>query len=652
VGRQTSAGKVPARIRPVFRDREDLSSSTDLADTVKQALAESENLIVICSPSAAASKWVNEEIREFARLGREKRIFCIIVDGEPDEDGSLSACFPPALTEIGHREPLAADVRKWADGKHVARLKLIAGLLGLRLDELRQRDLQRRRKRQALSGIGLAAVLALAIMTVVSQVSERHEREKAEQLATFVVDLGERLKSDSDLETLALISAEAARHLEGLDPDRLSPETGRKVALAIRQMARVNQLQGESAEALDAFQRSRDLLQGLRHKYPQSQDLIFELGNAEFYIGDLYFRQSRIDEALVAMQAYHSNTRTLVELEPDNPDWIMELAYSHNNLAALSLESGRGIDKVLLSHVEEAIRLMEKASSMRPEDNAVADGYATILAWAADAQRQACNLEEAMSLRNKARDLAGSAARTDPANNDLKKRYAFATSGVARIQIMMGRLDLAEKSLEETISALQQLSASDPSNVLYREEALLRRALLAKLLADTDRLEQARSMMEELEAEFATIGEFTNQAEEIEEAYITFLLAYADTEFRLGKLESAKSHLQMVSKMQADNEGIQSEDMFDTQRLVKARYQWWLLNAGDGVDHRGQIPEFDHDPDTEFRSCIEADSAARMAVIGGYQDNALSEVAYLRERGYADPEFIRFCKRENLCGGP
>ena len=34
VGVRTSAGKVPARIRPVFRDRDDLSSATDLADTV------------------------------------------------------------------------------------------------------------------------------------------------------------------------------------------------------------------------------------------------------------------------------------------------------------------------------------------------------------------------------------------------------------------------------------------------------------------------------------------------------------------------------------------------------------------------------------------------------------------------------------------
>ena len=55
VGHTSAYGTVPARIRPVFRDRDDLSSSTDLGGTVSQALAESENLIVVCSPEAAAS---------------------------------------------------------------------------------------------------------------------------------------------------------------------------------------------------------------------------------------------------------------------------------------------------------------------------------------------------------------------------------------------------------------------------------------------------------------------------------------------------------------------------------------------------------------------------------------------------------------------
>ena len=650
VGSKTAVGEVPARIRPVFRDRDDLSSATDLEGTVKHALAESENLIVVCSPDAATSHWVKEEIRYFARLGRADRIFCIIVGGEPAADGSVSACFSSALAEIGLQEPLAADVRKWADGKHVAKLKLISGLLGIRLDELRQRDLQRRRKRQAVVSLGIVAALTLAVMTVVSQISEQHEREKAEQLATFVVDLGERLKTDADLETLALISAEASRHLQSLDPDKLSPETGEKVALAIRQMAQVSQFQGKLDEALEGFQRSRDLLSRLNNKYPEISGLLFELGNAEFYIGNLHNDQGRYDKALEAMQEYHRLTRTLLDTDPDNPDWILELAYSNNNLAALQLSSGKGINAKTLAHVAEAIRLMEMVVALRPDDEAVASVYANSLAWAADAQFQTCNLKDTMTLRSRVLELAEFSTRADPRNNDIKKGHAFALTGIARAQIVTGRTELAERNLGLAISILQQLSAADPSNMHYREEALYRRIMFAKLLGDTGQLESARSLMEELELEFGVTGEITEQAVEFQKEYIGFRIAFADVESQLGNVELANKHLLAVIQLQKIGSDPQQKGIFDIHRLVMLRYQWWQLNGTDEIDRLPVMSEYFKTTTGEYRSCTEADSAARMYVIEGERDRAASEVVYLRSRGYADPNFIRFCEQHDLCG--
>jgi hypothetical protein len=84
VGKETARGSIPRALRPVFRDREELASATDLGRRVNQALAQSENLIVICSPAAAASRWVNEEVLSYKRIGRAERIFCLIVAGEPN----------------------------------------------------------------------------------------------------------------------------------------------------------------------------------------------------------------------------------------------------------------------------------------------------------------------------------------------------------------------------------------------------------------------------------------------------------------------------------------------------------------------------------------------------------------------------------------
>ena len=102
VGRETEFGPVPERLAPVFRDREELATATNLGETLTRALRESAAQIVICSPAAARSRWVNEEILTFKRLGREDRIFCLIVSGEPGASTkpatAADECFPNALT--------------------------------------------------------------------------------------------------------------------------------------------------------------------------------------------------------------------------------------------------------------------------------------------------------------------------------------------------------------------------------------------------------------------------------------------------------------------------------------------------------------------------------------------------------------------------
>ena len=74
---------IPKRVFPVFRDREELPGAPDLAIQLNESLKQSRFLIVICSPHAAQSEYVNEEIRYFKSLKRGKYVLALIVDGEP-----------------------------------------------------------------------------------------------------------------------------------------------------------------------------------------------------------------------------------------------------------------------------------------------------------------------------------------------------------------------------------------------------------------------------------------------------------------------------------------------------------------------------------------------------------------------------------------
>jgi len=193
VSHKTPSGEpTPKRFRPIFRDRDELPASADLGAEIEGALTASRYLIVLCSPKAAASEWVDREIRMFQSLGREKEVLAVILSGEP-RSGDSRECFPPSLRES---QPIAADLRPQGDGALNAKLKLLSGMLGVGFDALKQRDAQRRTRRlQITSAVLFVLVLAFATLGIYSnyqrlEAIEARQREtqraqELEQVARF-----------------------------------------------------------------------------------------------------------------------------------------------------------------------------------------------------------------------------------------------------------------------------------------------------------------------------------------------------------------------------------------------------------------------------------------------------------------------------------
>ena len=101
IGRMTANGPVPARLMPIFRDRHELAASADLGRDIRDALATSRFLIVLCSPAAAASKWTGSEIDSFKKMRPDGCVLAAIIEGEPFASAmpgrEAEECFPLAL---------------------------------------------------------------------------------------------------------------------------------------------------------------------------------------------------------------------------------------------------------------------------------------------------------------------------------------------------------------------------------------------------------------------------------------------------------------------------------------------------------------------------------------------------------------------------
>jgi WD40 repeat protein len=193
-----------SRVGRCFRDEEELSASADLTQEIRDALEDSKYLVVVCSPQTPQSRWVNQEIKEFAALGRRDNILALLIAGEPD------VAFPPALTESG-KEPLAADVRdRSRRGVKEAELRILATILGCRFDDLRQREQERRvRRAMFLTGVMAAAAVLFAVISIIAIM--QRDTAKSRELA---VSSSYVLNDDPELSVLLALEALSTRNTE------------------------------------------------------------------------------------------------------------------------------------------------------------------------------------------------------------------------------------------------------------------------------------------------------------------------------------------------------------------------------------------------------------------------------------------------------
>lgn len=204
------------KINRVFRDREELPLSSDLAANIQQALRQSEYLIVICSPRAVSSEWVQKEIEVFLETHEKDKILTLLVDGEPEESFPEILCYiEEKIVEADGKEktirtkvePMAADVRGVTRKQMRKKLKkeflrILAPMLSCTYDTLKQRHREYMFRRMIILS-GTIAVLA-ALFTVYAfrqaSISEGRYQEARRNQARYLSEKSGELLAEGDRE--------------------------------------------------------------------------------------------------------------------------------------------------------------------------------------------------------------------------------------------------------------------------------------------------------------------------------------------------------------------------------------------------------------------------------------------------------------------
>lgn len=210
----------------VFRDKTGLSATPSLWGTIQAALSESEYFLLMASPEAAASKWVQQEVEWWLSKWSTKNMLVLLTDGEiqwdasaKDWDWSRTTALPQNLRGRTEEEFLWVDLR-WARSEEnlslrhsqfrAAILDIAATLLGRAKESLDSEDVRVYRRNRSAAYASVVVSLLLAAGAVTGAFLANQQRARATNEARRADTEAARAKRNADEATKQKNAALAA----------------------------------------------------------------------------------------------------------------------------------------------------------------------------------------------------------------------------------------------------------------------------------------------------------------------------------------------------------------------------------------------------------------------------------------------------------
>ncbi len=504
VGKQMAIGPVPKTLRPIFRDRDDFAGGHSLADATISALEASQFLIVLCSPDAARSVYVNEEVRQFKALGRSDRVIPVIVAGEPGS--AEQECFPPAVRFLVDdagavtqdlAEPVAPDFRDVGDGRERAAAKVVAGLLGVRYDDIVQRARRADRKRRLQLG---AAGVSFA---VIAAAGGYYYWQSAHLVARDELNQQEITKLKSLVQSLITTSASASEAggdgfagaiAEGVEQALISAQVkanagDARMALALELLKQNNVEQAEALyrdvanekalrigaveadikkERADAAAAFRNLGAIAKLSDPQrareaySRALEFEPDDKQTLIthADMYWRAGDYKPAI------KSYFHLLAILEGPRDDHHFH--ESHKRLGDIAWREGsmtraRG-------HHEAAIQLAQKRVAQEPENSHWQGRLAASHMHIGDISRVSGDMDGALDSYRSFRSIYRRLTDLKPDDTSRQFWLGLGHERVGYVLLKQGNTEEAFQAFKARHAIISRLAASKPENTRWQRD--------------------------------------------------------------------------------------------------------------------------------------------------------------------------------------
>ncbi len=323
----------------------------------------------------------------------------------------------------------------------------------------------RRRRRLRKIAVALLAAfgIASASLTVVVYHAKNEaeaRRIEAEQANTFMLkEIVKNLEHLGDLNLLESISKRAIFSYETKSMDTLSLEDRINFSRALRIRGRVQMGEGKWRSSQDNFLSAEKVAMHASEDDRSSIDAQYEFAQTSYWLGYHRMEQKQFDLAEKHFIDYRTRAERLRLMDRNNPEWIMEESFPHNNLATLSLQLGHTSDAA--THLQRSLALKQIAVGLEGRDEWRKE-LADTQSWIGMALDSLGRLDEAAKYFSDAiKELAPIAERNTD-NKEWTIQLASFRQLEARLNLSRGLPEQARNSIIPALEALELL-ANGPS---------------------------------------------------------------------------------------------------------------------------------------------------------------------------------------------
>lgn len=488
----------------VFLDATSLSAAPNLWQGIEEKLDRSRYLILLASPEAAASKWVDREVAHFVERFGLDHVLIALTDGDlvwDDATRDFSAedgppPLPPSLRGAYADEPLWVDLRAFrADPSAATRgnqafllaaLDLAATIKGAEKADLYSEEVRRQRRSVRVAyGIstvvaGLAVAAGIAAWIAV-QNAERATAEAEKAVRNFDI-------AKSTVDQVILDIAQGLREVEGMRVEnvrtilsRVEAAVGRLTeaaaddvdvqnsrAMMLEEFGETYASAGDIASAMAAYEEYLSIVRELSEGDPDNGTLQRTVGVALSRIGEMKMALGDLGGALTAFDGFLANARALAAANPVAAELQRDVAVALDNIGEVKLLTGDAAG-ALAAH-EEAIAIHRRLAEADPGNREWQRRIAVEREKAGNARLALGDTAGALRDYEEALAITRVLAEAEPGNTQLQRDMSVDLGKIGTIRLEGDDVAGAIAVFEEALAINRRLAELDPGNIVWRRD--------------------------------------------------------------------------------------------------------------------------------------------------------------------------------------